>query len=90
MDKGQKHIVTETHIKEILSMAFLKGMDNTDGLMIHSLREILSKEPETGMACGKVQEGKMGKYTRDITCWIKSMGMEYMIGEMATFTKDFG
>ena len=63
-----------------------RAMENTIGKMDHFIREISSKEPEMGMVFGKTNYNS----TKVTICWTKSMAMESMSGEMATYTKASG
>jgi hypothetical protein len=65
-------------------------MENTAGLMAQCLREILSKEVETDMGCGEVKNKILDNFIKAIICLIKSMDMEFTIGETGMFTKVFG
>ena len=70
-------------------MGFLKGMVNIIGPMEQSLKEILSKVLEMDMDYGKVEQEQV-RTTKDITCLIRNMAMEYIIGGMDICIKDFG
>jgi hypothetical protein len=76
-------------IRDNSSMGYLKVLVSISGLMDHFLKVISNKELEMDMEFGKVVN-KMDKSIKDITCSIKNMDMDYMIGLMDIFIKDFG
>jgi hypothetical protein len=67
-------------------MDCLKVMDSIFGLMALFLKETLNKGHAMDMAYGEIRN----KYTKVIICLIRSMVMEFMIGEMGIYTKAFG
>lgn len=89
MDRGLKSTEMGTSTKVNLLMGFLKVMVNIIGQMEQSLKEILSKVLEMDMDYGKVEQGQ-AKTTKDITCLIRNMAMEYITGGTAMCIKDFG
>ena len=64
-------------------------MVNIFGLMVPFLKEILNKDQWMFMASGKVEK-EQTKSIKVITCLIKNMAMEFMIGEMDMSTRVFG
>ena len=86
MEMDSKCMQMETDIKDSLLMGYHKGMENINGLMGLITRVISSKEVEMDMEFGKILKIQ-GKYIKAILCLIKSMDMEFMIGEMATSIK---
>jgi hypothetical protein len=64
-------------------------MVNIFGLMVPFLKEILNKDQGMVMASGKVEK-EQKKCIKVITCLIKNMAMEFMIGEMDMSTRVFG
>lgn len=89
MAKGPKYMEMEIDTKDSLLMDSLKVMDNIIGLMDQCLKEILNKVLEMVMDFGKVEMEPM-KTIKDITCWIRSMDMEFITGGMVTYIKDSG
>jgi hypothetical protein len=64
-------------------------MVNIFGLMVLYLKEILNKVQGMVMVSGKVEK-EQTKCIKVITCLIRNMAMEFMIGEMDMFIKVFG
>lgn len=89
MDKEVKCMLMAINIRANSSMDYQKDMENIVGLMGHCTKEILNKELEMDMGFGEAEK-ELIKHTKGIICLIKNMDMEYMIGGMDTFTKDFG
>lgn len=89
MAKEPKYMEMGIDTKDNLLMDFLKAMDNIIGLMDQCLKEILNRVLEMVMGFGKV-EMEQTKTIKDIICWIRSMDMEFITGEMATYIKDSG
>lgn len=89
MGQAQRYIQTEINTKGSLSTDCHKDMDNTSGQTELCSKEILNKGQETDTDFGRAAK-RNNRIIKDIICWIKNMGMEYMIGEMDTPIKDFG
>ena len=68
-------------------MDFLKDMDSICGRIYQIIKEISSKDIEMVMEFGKMFQ-ELKNYTKAITCQTRNTDMEFMIGEMDTFTKD--
>ena len=87
MVKVHKCMQTAINTKEIMSTAFAKAVELLHGQMVVSTMVILSKVIVTGMVSGS-QIKILIKSIKVITCWIKSMDMESMIGAMDMYTKE--
>ena len=79
---------TQMEISTVVTslMVSLKGLGHTIGKIALIIEEILSKVSEMVMEFGLIPKGS--KAIKDIICLIESMAMEYMIGEMAMYTKE--
>lgn len=75
------------NIRDSLLTAFLKATVSILGQMALYIVETSSKAIEMAMESGLITL-PANKITKDTTCWIKSMAMGYMIGEMVTYIKE--
>jgi hypothetical protein len=81
-----KNMPMETITKDSLLTDFLKVMENTFGMTEINIKGTLSRDIEMGMEFGKMIIKT--KHIEAITCWIKSMVMEFILGETAIATKE--
>ena len=86
MEKARKCMQMVTNTKEIISTVFAKVVALLNGQMVVFTMVILNKVIVMGMVSGS-QIKQQIKYTKVITCWIKSMDMANTIGEMDMFLK---
>ena len=89
MVKVHKYMGMEINIKVNLLTGFHKDMVNIFGLMVQYLKVILNRDLGMVMDSGKVQK-EQPKSIKAITCLIKNMVMEFLIGEMDIFIRVFG
>lgn len=87
MVKAHKYMQTAINTKEIISTVFAKAVELLNGQMVVFMMAILNKVTVTGMVSGN-QTNLLIKSIKVITCWIKSMDMGSMIGEMDMYIKE--
>ena len=87
MDKVWNITQSVTTTKDNSPTECQKAMGNIAGIMDLPTRVISNKDVEMDMEYGKIQN-KLAKSIKVITFWIKSMAMEYMIGQMDTYIRD--
>lgn len=86
MVRGLKNMQMEIYMKEIILMVFARALVLSDGEMEVFMMEISNKVIVMVMAFGN-QINPLTKHIKVIICWIKSMAMAFMIGEMVIFIR---